>query len=96
MPSRVEITNDNDKKIPILGSTVTTNASNRTNVGANVATTAPNKINTATATAVAAVTAATSTAISLNATIAGNPPKEFYNQLIRMMRNLQQVAPFCQ
>ncbi len=75
---------------------MTASASNRTNVGANAATVAPNKINTTAATAAATVTAAASTATGLNATITGNPPKEFYDQLIVTMTNLQQVSPLHQ
>jgi hypothetical protein len=91
--------NGNKKQIPIWGSTATTSASNRGNVGVNVTATATNTISTTAATAAAAaaaVAAATSTAIVLNATIAGNPPKEFYDQLIATTRNLQQVAPLHQ
>ncbi len=75
---------------------MTTSASNRTIVGTNVTAPAPNKISTATTVAATAVAAATSTATSSNAFIAGNPPKEFYDQLITTMRNLQQVAPLHQ
>ncbi len=90
MPSHVEIINEDDKQIPIRKFTATTSISNRTNVGTNVTTTTVKKISTAAATvATATVTATASTATSLNASIAGNPPKEFYDQLIATMRNLQ-------
>jgi hypothetical protein len=88
-PSCVEIINDKDKQIPIRGSTATTSASSRTNFGANLTSAATKKISTAATTVAAAVAATASTATGLNATIAGNPPKEFYNQLIATMRNLQ-------
>ncbi len=87
--SHVEIIDDNNKRIPIGGSTATTSASNRTNVGVNVPTAATKKISTAVVTPATAVATTASTATGLNATIAGNTPKEFYDQLIAMMRNLQ-------
>jgi hypothetical protein len=65
----------------------------------HITTAATNKSSTAAATAATATTAVAATAPTatvLNATIAGNPPKEFYDQLIAMMRNLQQVAPLHQ
>jgi hypothetical protein len=91
-----EIIDDEDEQIPIRGSTTTSSTSNRTNIGMNVTATATNKINTIAVIAAAVVAATASTATGLNATIAGNPPKELYNQLIPTMRNLQQVAPLHQ
>jgi hypothetical protein len=70
--------------------------SNRTDVSANVAAATPNKISTTPTTTATTFAATASTATGLNATIAENPPKEFYNQLIATMRNLQQVAPLHQ
>ncbi len=95
-PSCVEIINDDNEQIAIQGTTATTSASKRTNVGTNVTAATTNKISTAAATAAAAVAATASTATGRYAIIAGNPPEEFYDQLIATMRNQQQAAPLHQ
>ncbi len=99
-PFCVEIIDDNNKQIPIQGFTATTSASNRTNApaGVKIAAAASSKIIIAatTTTATAAITATAFADTGLNATTAGNPPKEFYNQLSTTMRNLQQAAPLHQ
>jgi hypothetical protein len=98
MPSRVEIINDDNEQVPIRRSTATTSTSNRNiaPIGVNIAANASNKINTAAAAAITAITATASATTGLNATIAGNPPKEFYDQLIATIKNLQQAAPLHQ
>jgi hypothetical protein len=95
-PSRVNIINNNNEPIaqsPIQRATAATNASNGTNAPANM--TAFNGTNTAAAsnetngTNTAAASNRANTTTGLTVTTTGNPSREFFDQLIAMMRNLQ-------